>query len=434
VTHQAAVSARLRAGSSAGRALWPEAILVPLLAITWMIVNSHRYTTASYLGASTIMADFGITAAAAGLMAAAYFPAYGVLQVPAGVMADRIRPALILRWSVGFLAASSLLFAVAPNVEWATVARVCVGLSSAPVWLASLKILADLSMARYPRRVGIQVTTGAVGTMFSLFVLPILLSHWEWRGTGLALTVPLVVLLAVLCMARLPEPSAQGKQTIGSLVGGLGPLMRHGAFWWLALPAIVWNGAYFGVVTWLPRFSRDVLQMPPELVGLLPACSPIGLLLGGILAGSIQARWPGTGRWLYYGGGALTVLVIALLPAIQAFGAIWALYLLILLMGILFGSFFCWMSLVYDLVPKGRFGAVTGYINFLSFIPAFLDPLAVGLIFDLLDRPTTANPTYSAAAYAAGFYFLAASVLLGLVVGVASGRGVGVRSRGSGVG
>ena len=63
-----------------------------------------------------------------------------------------------------------------------------------------------------------------------------------------------------------------------------------------------------------------------------------------------------------------------------------------------------------------------GLLNGLTFVPSFVDPWLTGAILDLVDRPTIANPTYSAAAYTSGFLILAASMALGLLGGAMFGR------------
>ena len=398
-------------------------LTVGLLSILWLVVNTQRLTAAAFVGASSIMADFGITAGLAGLLAAAYFPAYGLLQVPMGLLLDRGHPRTVLLWAVTLIGASNLLFALAPSIEWAIAARVGVGLSSAPVFLCCLKICSELSLAQYPKRVGMLVTAGSLGAISSLSLLPLLLAMLPWRTVALLLAAELVLLLPLLAFAPLPRPTTASRQSVAELLGGLRAEVGRPAIWWLALPAMMWCGAYFGVLGWLPRYARDVLRTDVALVGLLPGLLQVGLLVGGTLVGSLQARRRALGPWLFFGGGTVFVVCVAALPTLDGLGAAWLLYLLAPALGLLFATFFTWLGLIGELVPRHRIGTVTGLINGLTFLPSFLDPWLMGAILDLVDRPQSPDPTYSAAAYSMGFAFLAVSMALGLLAGALCGRG-----------
>ena len=398
------------------------ALTVTLLAIAWMIVNTQRYTAASFVGASSIMADFGITASAAGLLASAYFPAYGALQIPMGLVVDRARPRLILFLAVALVAASNVLFALAPAVEWAVLARVAVGVSSAPVFLCCLKIISELSLREYPRRVGLIVTISTLGAMLALTGLPLLMALFPWRVVALLLAAELALLLPLLALAPLPRPSTGQRTAAGELLGVIVEQLRSAAFWWITLPAMAWCGAYFGLLTWLPRYARDVLQTSTALTGLLPGLFQVGLLVGAFLFGWLQTRHRRLGPWFLYGGGAVFTLAVATLPTLYGLGASSLLYLLAPILGLVFGAFFCIFSLVSEIVPHHKLGTVTGLVNALTFLPSFVDPWLVGALLDRVDRPQAADPTYSAAAYTAGFVFLATTMAVGLLGGALFSR------------
>ena len=398
------------------------AATVAVLSVVWMVVNTQRLTAASFVGASPIMADFGITAGLAGLLVSAYFPPYGLLQIPLGIVVDRVAPRRILLWSVGLLAASNLLFALAPAVEWAILARVAVGLSSAPVFISCLKICSDLSLREYPRRLGIVVTAGSVGMLIGLSSLPLALAALPWRTVGLLLVGQVLLLLPILALAPLPRPTMREPVSVADLASAVREQVRSARFWWLTLPAMAWCGSYFGVLGWLPRYARDVLRSDPALTGVLPGLFSLGLLVGATLFGASHTKWRPLGPWLFFGGAICFALAVGLLPLLDGLGAASLLYGLALLMGLLFGAFFVWIGLVRDLVVPSRLGTVTGLINGLTFLPSFVEPWLFGALLDLVDRPQVANPTYSARAYAIGFGFLAAGMGLGLLGALLCGR------------
>ena len=92
-----------------------------------------------------------------------------------------------------------------------------------------------------------------------------------------------------------------------------------------------------------------------------------------------------------------------------------AIYALVLTLGALFGAFFLYMSLLARDVSPQSMGAATGLCNCLTFLPAFVAPWLMGNALDLVDHPTTPDPSYSAAAYAAAWLVGAAFLVVGLL-------------------
>ncbi|MCZ7653572.1 MAG: MFS transporter [Rhodocyclaceae bacterium] len=74
-----------------------------------------------------LMTDFAIGAAALGNLSAFYFYSYVAMQIPTGVIADRWGPRRLLTLGAGVAALGTLLFALAPNLWWASAGRLLIG-------------------------------------------------------------------------------------------------------------------------------------------------------------------------------------------------------------------------------------------------------------------------------------------------------------------
>src|SRR5205085_12604487 len=70
--------------------------------------------------------------------------------------------------------------------------------------------------------------------------------------------------------------------------------------WRLAWPAMMWDGAWFGLLTWLPRYARDVLGEPTQATGLLAAAATLALIPGSYLFGWIASRAANGGRPVFH--------------------------------------------------------------------------------------------------------------------------------------
>ena len=71
--------------------------------------------------------DFSLSATALGNLSAIYFYSYVAMQVPTGLLADRWGPRKLLAMGACIASFGGAVFAMAPDVWWASVGRLLVG-------------------------------------------------------------------------------------------------------------------------------------------------------------------------------------------------------------------------------------------------------------------------------------------------------------------
>lgn len=85
------------------------------------------------------MADFGISGARLGSLAAVYFAVYAVMQIPSGVIADTLGTRTSIIFGNLVAGTGSILFGLAPGFEIALAGRFLVGLGVSVVFIAIMK-------------------------------------------------------------------------------------------------------------------------------------------------------------------------------------------------------------------------------------------------------------------------------------------------------
>jgi sugar phosphate permease len=425
-------------------------LVVVVAAALWFTSQIQRVEIAAFVGNSTLLADFGITAAGAGLLVGIYFPMYGAVQIPSGILADRWQPKRILLVAGLLTGVTTVLLALSPSLSLAILARAATGVASGFLWLPTLKLYSRLPNVSYARAVGTLVAIGSAGTVLGLLVLPAIVAWLPWRLVALLTALPPAV--ACLALAFTPVPavatpddvaatlvatandganpaSASSKARrldIASLVAllrqswaGVRRVATRREYWVLFLPTMLWNGANFAIVGWLPRYARDALSLPPVTVGILPALMPLGQMIGSTLIGYVLVR-PGHFRApptlaLYFSCIAIyAVLFTALLSGILAPFGLAGIGIAVLGMGLVYGSFFLSQTYLATRVEPALLGTATGVLNSLGFIPAFVYPWMMGVIMDVVDQPPAVDWTYSPAAYRAAFLLVDAGIVVGL--------------------
>ena len=121
-------------------------LIFSILACGYILVYFHRLCPAVL--AVDMMRDLQATGALTGLLGAAYFYPYALMQLPAGLLSDSWGPrnTITLFFVIAF--AGSVLLGLAPSVFLAILGRTLVGLGIAMLFVPTLKILAEWFHAR----------------------------------------------------------------------------------------------------------------------------------------------------------------------------------------------------------------------------------------------------------------------------------------------
>ena len=115
-------------------------------ALVYLVAFFHRTS----LGVAALAAQqrFGIGATALSTFAILQLGVYMVMQVPAGIMADRFGPRRMLGMALLSMAAGQVLFAVATSMPLAVAGRALVGLGDAFTFISVIR----LASSWFPRQ------------------------------------------------------------------------------------------------------------------------------------------------------------------------------------------------------------------------------------------------------------------------------------------
>lgn len=112
-----------------------------VFAAAFVLAFFARYSTAVLV--DELQRSFGIGAAGVGLLAAAYFWPYAIMQPPAGVLADTVGPRRAVAAFLALAAAGTAIFAVAPSLAVAVLGRALGGFGVGIVYVCALRVFAD---------------------------------------------------------------------------------------------------------------------------------------------------------------------------------------------------------------------------------------------------------------------------------------------------
>ncbi|MFD7366758.1 MFS transporter [Nocardiopsis alba] len=322
---------------------------------------------------------------------------YVLLQVPAGLLADRLGPRYTLVMGAIAMALGSLLFALAPGIEVAVAGRFLIGLGDALVFLNVIRLAALwFPRSRYALVSGLTGVVGGSGQVASAAPMAWALDNVGWVAAFLStggLTV-LMALLVLLVVRDRPEGAA-GRSTVAEPI----------SVWEALKEALRADGPRIGMAhhaaVMAPFTMMMVLWGYPFLVnglGLAEGTAALGLtgLAAGALwvapvAGALIGRRPGVRVHLaLILGGSLSLgwLLLVAWPG----GPPVALGITVLAVSALGQTVAPTISFDFarDGIPASRTGVASGLVNMSGFSTAVVCTVAAGLLLQALpDEPTS---------------------------------------------
>jgi MFS family permease len=275
---------------------------------------------------SALTHSLALSAEAFGSLGACYFYAYAIAQLPTGLLFDNYGIKRTLIGASLLVALGSLLFALAPGLWLAQLARVLVGLGSAFAFLGCLQIArAGFSEQWLPIVIGLTNSLGIVGALFAEKPLTAFIAATDWRVTMLAAALFGVLLTGLMIMGL---GSQQLRQTTASpglklgwqrLANQLMKVLANPLSWIVALIAAlrVVPVISFGEL-WAPAFFRQSFAIDPQAAATIVSFLFIGIGVGGPVNGWL-ANYLGRYNWLLITGlGSLVGLLLILYPPLTS--------------------------------------------------------------------------------------------------------------------
>ncbi len=241
-----------------------------------------------------LMREFQVSALVLGNLSAIYFYVYAAVQIPIGIMMDRVGPRLLMTVASLLCALGCILFASAEQIWLAYLGRFFIGLGAAFSWVGVLTIIATSLPARnFAGFTGGGQLAGTSGAILGQAPLALLIEFVGWRYSLYGLGLFGVLLAAGLWLTV--QPVKHDHSTRVPLRKSLKVAASNPQTWLFALVGMtltgpvlafagLWGVPWFAVVKAMPR-SEAAPLLSIVFVGWL-----IGAPLMGWLSDKLQRR------------------------------------------------------------------------------------------------------------------------------------------------
>jgi sugar phosphate permease len=348
------------------------------------------------LGVSGIEAAhrFGVSASALSSLAVVQLVVYAALQIPTGVLLDRVGPKVLIGTGAVLMFAGQITLALAPSIGIAVLGRILVGAGDALTFISVIRLLALWFRGRILPQVS-QWTgnIGQLGQVVSAIPLSLVLHRYGWTPAFLsaaALSLVAAVLVVVLLSDGHPTTRPGGTPSTDRLINWPTALRQLRES--LARPGTqlgFWShfvtqssGTVFSLLWGFPLLTAGLGYSPGTASGLLALIVLAGVLSGPIL-GILTARFPMRRSNLVIGIVAMigvTWTAVLIWPDRPPF---WLVVALVVVLGIGGPGSLIGFDFARTFNPMRSLGSATGVVNVGGFLASFVMMYLIGLILDI---------------------------------------------------
>jgi predicted MFS family arabinose efflux permease len=261
-------------------------------------------------------------------------------------------------------------------------------------------------------------TVGGVGTLLATTPLAMLSASIGWRGAfWLMAGVTLAAAVLLYSVVRdVPNDDYTREETspesLREVLRGLGAVLANRQLWHISAIQFVCYATTLAVAgLWAGPYLNDVYQLAPLTRGYVLLALNIAILLG-VLAYSAIEQWVNSRKWTIVTGAACTIgmlLVLALVPGLP----LWLAIALLLAFGLTSSYVMLNHAHARAVLPDHLVGRGLTVQNLSAFLGVAVLQSASGVI---IGEFSDASGGARAGAYRAVFCFLAAVVLVGVMI------------------
>lgn len=380
----------------ASRQLWLR-LFVPFAAGYFL---SYLYRTVNAVLGPVLARELSLGDNALGLLTSTYFLAFGIAQLPLGMLLDRFGPRRVEAGLLLLAAAGAATFALSDELGGLAIGRALIGLGVSACLMASFKAFAQwFPPERQASLTGLIMAAGGLGALAASKPLELALGFASWRGIALSLAAT-TLLVAALLWFLVPDKASETKGAgFAEQLAGVKSIFSSAHFWRYAPMGFCFTGGFMAVQgLWASRWMMVLEGMDGAAVG-----SRLTLISGAMLAGFLFMGFFATSL-VHRGIKLEKVYLGAMLLALACFALITGQPTLAgnLLWPVL-GACFSLSNIAYSLVaqafPPAMSGRANTALNLLVFAGAFGLQWGIGVLVDLLQAGGWAGDAAFRAAY-----------------------------------
>lgn len=381
----------------------------------WLVVallfvaTTINYMDRAILGVAgpSMMEDLSLTPVQFGLLGSAFFWSYALMQIPVGVIVDKLGARLTYSIAIIWWSLCTIFTGLGKSLGALIGIRILMGIGEAPAFPTNTRVISDW-LPSHEKGIanGIFNSGTAIGIGMSTPLLAWIIQSWGWQVSFVVVgTVGFVWLIFWLFFFKnQPKDSSIANEAEVAYIKGDQPqtetiphinispfkLLKYKNVYPMLYGLFAHNYLTYLMMTWLPIYlvtDRGMTLLNAGFFTMLPwLMSFLGNILGGFLSdGLIKRGWNSIkARKTVLAIGMLFPLM--LIPTIYVESTTMAIvYISIAIGGEGLAAGILWAT-VSDVAPKGAEGKVAGLQNFVGNLAGWIAPVATGILVSKLNN------------------------------------------------
>jgi len=261
-----------------------------------LFLMSQFYRASGAVIAPDLISDLKLSHHALGLLGAAFFYSFAIVQLPLGLFLDRVGPRITMTFLNLIGAAGAVIFAGADGMMGGVIGRALMGLGMAANLMGPLKLLTNwFDPRKFATLSGLFVSIGTLDSLAATTPLAMLVEGFGWRKSFYilaGLNAFLSVCLMIIVRDRPSDKRSVYKKNVPTSASkSIKTLFLSWNYWAISLTTFLRYGPYAAIQTlWAGPFLIEFLGLSPIIAGNLLFMLSIGLIFGGPFSGMLSDR------------------------------------------------------------------------------------------------------------------------------------------------
>ncbi len=343
-----------------------------------LFTSSQFYRSSIAVISPNLITDLDLNTNDLGLLSAAFFYAFAIMQIPVGLYLDSVGPRLMMTVLSLVSVAGAVVFALGESASALIAGRLLIGAGMACNLMGPLKLVTSWFSPRYfATLAAIFFSAGSFGNIVAATPLVWFTNILGWRATFLAFAIfnlLIILLFLVIAKDRPPEASSPYHPKAVSVrfsdaLNRVRQLFAKRDYWLISLGTFFRYGIYAAIQgLWAGPFLMFAAGLSQIMTGNLLLAMSIGFIIGSPVCGWISDSMLRSRKMVVIAGIVVMADTLIALAVMPAKSWLFILFALFFAFGFSSGAGQIMYAHIKERMPIENAGAAMTGINFFTMV------------------------------------------------------------------